>query len=228
MQPALALIEFDSIAAGIEAGDAMAKKAPIARLVAGTVHNGKYLVLISGEVADVEESLAAGLATGASAVLDHVYLPGVHPHVVDAIAAGRRPRAGGSAGRHRDAHGRRGHRRRRCGHQGRGGQPARGAPGRWAGRAWPGLLRWPGRRRGGRRARSARTPLPAPRALIHAVVIPQLHPEMAANLLADTRWRARVHDIQTGRRPHADRRFTDDCTRLLPSHGDAHAGGIRD
>jgi microcompartment protein CcmL/EutN len=53
MQPALALIEFDSIAAGIEAGDAMAKKAPIARIVAGTVRNGKYLVLISGEVADM-------------------------------------------------------------------------------------------------------------------------------------------------------------------------------
>ena len=151
MQPALALIEFDSIAAGIEAGDAMAKKAPIARLVAGTVHNGKYLVLISGEVADVEESLAAGLATGASAVLDHVYLPGVHPHVVDAIAAGRRPqpvdalgvietRTVAAAIAAADA-----------GIKGADGQPARGAPGRWAGRAWPGLLRWPGRRRGGRR-----------------------------------------------------------------------------
>ncbi|MGQ9766816.1 MAG: BMC domain-containing protein, partial [Anaerolineae bacterium] len=70
----------------------MAKKAPIARLVAGTVHNGKYLVMVAGAVADVEESLAAGLAVGASAVLDHVYLPGVHPHVVEALAAGRRPR----------------------------------------------------------------------------------------------------------------------------------------
>ena len=28
--------------------------------------------------------------------------------------------------------------------------------------------------------------------LIHAVVIPQLHPDMADNLLADTHWRARV------------------------------------
>ena len=92
MQPALALIEFDSIAAGIEAGDAMAKKAPIARIVAGTVHNGKYLVLVAGEVADVEESLAAGLAVGAGAVLDTVYLPGVHPHVADALAGGRRGR----------------------------------------------------------------------------------------------------------------------------------------
>ena len=62
MEPALALIEFDSIAAGIEAGDAMAKKAPIAQIVAGTVQPGKYLVLVSGAVADVEESLGAGLA----------------------------------------------------------------------------------------------------------------------------------------------------------------------
>ena len=29
-------------------------------------------------------------------------------------------------------------------------------------------------------------------ALVHAVVIPQLHPEMAANILADTRWRANI------------------------------------
>jgi len=92
MQPALALIEFDSIAAGIEAGDAMAKKAPVARIVAGTVQPGKYLVLVAGAVADVEEALAAGLAVGASAVLDHVYLPGVHPDVVDALAGGRQPR----------------------------------------------------------------------------------------------------------------------------------------
>ena len=32
-------------------------------------------------------------------------------------------------------------------------------------------------------------------ALIHAVVIPQLHAEMAANLLADTHWRARAREV---------------------------------
>jgi len=31
--------------------------------------------------------------------------------------------------------------------------------------------------------------------LIHAVVIPQLHADMAANLLADTRWRARINAL---------------------------------
>ncbi len=88
---ALALVEFGSIAAGMHAGDAMAKKAPIARLVAGTVHPGKYLVLISGAVADVEESLKAGRDAGASHVMDFVFLPQVHPSVVTAIAASAAP-----------------------------------------------------------------------------------------------------------------------------------------
>jgi microcompartment protein CcmL/EutN len=31
--------------------------------------------------------------------------------------------------------------------------------------------------------------------LIHAVVIPQLHADMAANLLTDTRWRAGAREL---------------------------------
>lgn len=89
VDPALALIEFASIAVGLQAGDAMVKKAPIARLVAGTVQPGHYLVLISGEVAEVEESLKAGRDLGGTAVVDTVFLPQVHRAVVDAIAGGR-------------------------------------------------------------------------------------------------------------------------------------------
>ena len=37
-QPALALLEFDSIAVGIQAGDAMVKRAPIDEIKSGTVH----------------------------------------------------------------------------------------------------------------------------------------------------------------------------------------------
>jgi len=90
-QPALALIDFDSIAAGIEAADAMAKRAQIELLRAGTVQPGRYLVLIGGTVADVEESFAAGLEVGSNAVLDRVFLPHVHPEVVSALAGGRVP-----------------------------------------------------------------------------------------------------------------------------------------
>jgi microcompartment protein CcmL/EutN len=98
IEPALALLELDSIAAGIEAGDAMAKRAPIDVIRAGTVHPGKYLVLVGGAVADVEEALEAGREVGASSVLDVVLLPHVHPELVPAIRGARRPAAGEALG----------------------------------------------------------------------------------------------------------------------------------
>lgn len=89
MGPAIALIEFDSIATGIRAGDAMVKRAPISFLQAGTVQRGKYLVLIGGDTASVEESLEEGLEVGGDAVVDKVYLPNVHPTVFDAVQGAR-------------------------------------------------------------------------------------------------------------------------------------------
>jgi len=87
--PALSLIEFSSIAAGIQAADAMVKRAPIDVIQAGTVQPGKYLVLVGGLTADVEESLAAGREVGREAILDIVFLPQVHPNVVAALQGGR-------------------------------------------------------------------------------------------------------------------------------------------
>lgn len=89
--PAIALIEFSSIATGIMAGDAMVKRAPIAVLKAGTVHNGKYLVLIGGSVAAVEESYARGISVGEDQVIDRVILPDVHVQVHAAVLGARNP-----------------------------------------------------------------------------------------------------------------------------------------
>jgi microcompartment protein CcmL/EutN len=93
IEPALALIDFSSIAVGIEAADAMVKRAEIDVIRAGTVQPGRYLVLIGGPVAEVQESLAAGREVGGDALLDHVFLPHVHPDVVQAIGGGRVPAA---------------------------------------------------------------------------------------------------------------------------------------
>ena len=89
--PALALLEFSSIAAGIEAGDAMVKKAPVARIQSGTVQPGHYLVLVAGDVASVEEAVGAGEETGRASLRDTLFLPNVHPGVVRAIAGERPP-----------------------------------------------------------------------------------------------------------------------------------------
>ena len=96
--PALSLIEFGSIAAGIQAADAMVKRAPVDVIQAGTVQPGKYLVLVGGLTADVEEALAAGREVGRDAILDIVFLPQVHPGVVAALQGGRSPEASEALG----------------------------------------------------------------------------------------------------------------------------------
>lgn len=90
IEPALGLLELESIAAGIEVGDAMAKRAPVELLRAGTVHPGKYLVLVGGAVADVEEALEAGREIGGLSVRDVTFLANIHSDVVDAVRGARR------------------------------------------------------------------------------------------------------------------------------------------
>ena len=83
--PSIALLEFDSVAAGIVAGDAMVKRAPITALHTGTVQPGHYLVLVAGEVGDVEEAVDAGTSASGDTMLDMVLLSDVHPDVVEAL-----------------------------------------------------------------------------------------------------------------------------------------------
>ena len=89
-QVALALIELNSIPAGILAADAMLKEAPIAVLKSGTVHNGKYLVLIGGSVASVGMAFAKGMSKGQDYLLDAVFLPDIHDGVYQACLGERK------------------------------------------------------------------------------------------------------------------------------------------
>lgn len=88
--PAIALLELSSIAQGALTGDAMAKKAPIEMLRSGTVQPGKYLVLIGGTVAAVEESFHEGVRIAGDRLADRVFLPEVHRQVHDAMLGARR------------------------------------------------------------------------------------------------------------------------------------------
>ncbi len=87
--PALAIIEFSDIPAGIYATDAMLKKAPIAFIKCGSISRGRYLTLIGGTTASVDEALSAGIVSGADHVLDHIMLADVHPRVYAAIVGER-------------------------------------------------------------------------------------------------------------------------------------------
>ena len=98
MHPAILLLEFESIAIGIVAGDAMAKRAGLATLHTGSVQPGKYLVLAGGEVGHVEEARMAGREYGKDALIGEIYLPEVHPAVVEAVTGARRPALGKHSG----------------------------------------------------------------------------------------------------------------------------------
>jgi bacterial microcompartment shell protein len=97
-QSAIALLEFGSIAYGVRAGDAMVKRAPVEIAYAGTVHPGNYLILVAGDVACVDEALQAGLEAGSETLLDQLFLPAVHPDVVQALLGRRSPRSGEALG----------------------------------------------------------------------------------------------------------------------------------
>lgn len=86
MGPALALIELSSVAIGYLVVDAVVKKAPVRVLRAQTTSPGKYLLLFSGGVAEVECALEAGLAIGDDCVVDHLLLPYVHEQVIPALS----------------------------------------------------------------------------------------------------------------------------------------------
>ncbi len=88
--PAIALIELGSIAAGTFAADTMVKRSPVELLRAGTVQPGKYLILVGGGTAEVEESYRAGMQAAPAEILDEVFLPQVHPRVIEALDGARR------------------------------------------------------------------------------------------------------------------------------------------
>jgi len=83
--PALGLLEVESIARGMVVLDAMVKRSPVSVVDSWTVSPGKYLVLVTGEVAEVEEAMDAGVDAAAEHLLDEVFLPYPDEGVLPAV-----------------------------------------------------------------------------------------------------------------------------------------------
>jgi microcompartment protein CcmL/EutN len=93
---ALALLEFETVAVGILASDLMVKRAPIALLRCGTIHPGRFLILVGGSVASTEEAFMVGVQLGETkrSLAGSVFLGDVHPMLHDAVLGTRRDLAG--------------------------------------------------------------------------------------------------------------------------------------
>ncbi|MGH2570861.1 MAG: BMC domain-containing protein, partial [bacterium] len=82
---ALGLLETSSIAAGVRATDEVLKTATIWLVEACPVSPGKFLVVFSGGVAEVEASLGRGATVCGPHLVDRLLLPRVHEDVAPAI-----------------------------------------------------------------------------------------------------------------------------------------------
>ena len=94
----MALLEFNTIASGVLASDLMLKRSPIALLRCGTIHPGRFLILIGGSVASTQEAFESGKALGEAegSLSGSVFLGDVHPNLHDAVLGTRRDLTGDS------------------------------------------------------------------------------------------------------------------------------------
>ena len=86
MADALALAELGSIARGHRVADAMLKRAPVNLVRADWVSPGKFLVLVDGGVAEVDEAYRVGLEVAGDRLLDRLFLPQAHLSLWPALA----------------------------------------------------------------------------------------------------------------------------------------------
>src|SRR5688572_19662805 len=84
--PALGIVELTSIARGVLVADAMVKKAPVRILQSHPISPGKHLIVIAGGVAEVDESMQAGLAVAGATLVDRLFLPQAHAQLAPLVA----------------------------------------------------------------------------------------------------------------------------------------------
>ncbi|MFQ5603801.1 MAG: BMC domain-containing protein [bacterium] len=89
MENAIGLIELTSIAKGYEVADAMLKTADVEIVFNRTICPGKFMVMVAGDTAAVNSSIAAGLEIGGDTIVDELTIPNVHPEVFPAISGTR-------------------------------------------------------------------------------------------------------------------------------------------
>jgi microcompartment protein CcmL/EutN len=82
---AVGFLETSSIVKGIEAADAMVKMATVKLVKTSFLARGKYTILITGPVGEVESSLRAGRGILDKTLVDEVLIRNVHQQVIDTL-----------------------------------------------------------------------------------------------------------------------------------------------
>lgn len=86
-RPAVAAIEIATVARGIVSLDQLAKRAEVTIVSARTLSPGRYLIVLSGEIADIEEAMEAARDTADDDRVDDVVLRDPPDDLRDALAS---------------------------------------------------------------------------------------------------------------------------------------------
>ncbi len=85
MVKSIGLVEFNSIARGIEVADQMLKAANVEIIISTATCPGKYITLIHGDVAAVENAVSTAIRLGGEFVVDDLIIPNVDDQIFSAI-----------------------------------------------------------------------------------------------------------------------------------------------
>ncbi len=91
--PALGLFELESLARGVVVADALVKQAAVHLSIAEAVTPGKYLLVFTGPVAEVQEAFGAGVEAGGHLIVDRLLLPHVAEALIEALQGRFQPAA---------------------------------------------------------------------------------------------------------------------------------------
>ena len=85
MKTALGLVEFKTVPVAVEATDEMLKAADVELLLASPVCPGKFVSIVSGQIASVSTSVAKAVSVGGVFLVESHVLPNIDPSVPPAI-----------------------------------------------------------------------------------------------------------------------------------------------
>jgi microcompartment protein CcmL/EutN len=89
MDEAVALAELGSIATGLATVDALTKRAVVTVWATGVVEPGRYVIVLTGPLADVQEAWDAAQRRAGSAWLDGVLIAHAHPGLQAGLTGAR-------------------------------------------------------------------------------------------------------------------------------------------
>ncbi|MGI6751796.1 MAG: BMC domain-containing protein [Anaerovoracaceae bacterium] len=98
MANAIGMVEFTSIARGIYAADQMVKISDVEIVTASSVCPGKYIAIVHGDIAAVEDSVRIGERFADEYLVDSIIIPNVSPAIFPAITGTTMPDEMGAIG----------------------------------------------------------------------------------------------------------------------------------